>query len=603
MGASYGSIHFRTVDRASVRELLSIISRKTKTRFYLAPAINGWTSTYPSDRGQDERIAKRIAKSFDGELLQVIVHDDDIFAYAYFRNGEQLDNYNSQPNYFGNVSARQKEKLRGKPAQLAHLLKSPDELLQLEQVLWGSRPTFASESLLRFADMLVLPNAQVTYESLAEGEVEDIQNLDQWIHIPDLSRERSRQRKWDGALEVEKEALLERGILLLEQKADTKTFSSPIWFPNPVGRGFFVYWSIFNRREPSPLLRYAPPYSASPTMIGLELSEVSDTAMSPSGRYLAVPSSVFPASVRVLEMSGLQDLVQMKIQHSRIAIEVAFSPDEKLLATLGDELIITRVPSGERIAISEPSFTGAHLSFHPSNAYLVLGLSDRLTIVNTADGSIVKSIYAGGVEDFAFLYQLMGRKLQHEMQEADSKKDAITQTDLAQQQIHEMISALSGGRIPGRQNGLQGRHRLASIKFTPDGKRMLCCSDHGLHVYDWNEVLESMQTTPEPVFIADPPQSTRTRPVGTSNYCYDCVVDPTEDCVIFAGLGGIIYSLSLVDGAFRVLLNLPGNPPVIKLDLSRDRSALACTTRPEMFKRGGGDAQVLQIFSYPDLLR
>src|SRR5262245_9697368 len=108
MGAFYGSIHFRTDDRSTIRKLLEQTTAKKKVRFLLGPVLNGWIGVYPSDSGQDERLSRTLAKGFPGEVLHMLVHDDDIFAYFFYQKGRLVDQYNSCPDYFKKLSESKK---------------------------------------------------------------------------------------------------------------------------------------------------------------------------------------------------------------------------------------------------------------------------------------------------------------------------------------------------------------------------------------------------------------------------------------------------------------------------------------------------------------
>ncbi len=169
MGAFYGAVYLRTDDREAVRRLLKPMARKKRGRFLLGPALGGWVAVYPEGHGQDGRVAADVAGRFPGEVLHVLVHDDDIFAYSYYRGGELLDEYNSRPDYFEEVSPEVKEQCRGRPERLAHLLAPGKTLAELRQLLSPEEAggaLFAGDLLSRFADLLGLANAQTSYEYL-----------------------------------------------------------------------------------------------------------------------------------------------------------------------------------------------------------------------------------------------------------------------------------------------------------------------------------------------------------------------------------------------------------------------------------------------------
>src|ERR1700677_2244674 len=101
MGGHYGSIHVRTDDAEAVQSAAFKIAREKNVRFLVAPAIKGWVSVFPWNNGVDPAVSERLATLLpDADVIHGMVHDDDVFAYWYYQNGELKDLYNSCPNYF-----------------------------------------------------------------------------------------------------------------------------------------------------------------------------------------------------------------------------------------------------------------------------------------------------------------------------------------------------------------------------------------------------------------------------------------------------------------------------------------------------------------------
>jgi hypothetical protein len=72
----------------------------------VAKGENGYVTVFDeeSDKQDDKIIAQfasRISGEFSCPVLAVLNHDDDIFWYQLYVNGELTDSYNSTPNYFG----------------------------------------------------------------------------------------------------------------------------------------------------------------------------------------------------------------------------------------------------------------------------------------------------------------------------------------------------------------------------------------------------------------------------------------------------------------------------------------------------------------------
>lgn len=100
MGAFLGSVHCRTESRHDVLEAVERVARRTRTRFLVGPPIGGWVATYPENHGQDEGVSKALARWLSCPLIHVLVHDDDVFAYFYYRENRRADQFSSRPDYF-----------------------------------------------------------------------------------------------------------------------------------------------------------------------------------------------------------------------------------------------------------------------------------------------------------------------------------------------------------------------------------------------------------------------------------------------------------------------------------------------------------------------
>src|SRR6266446_2655815 len=135
MGAFYGSVHIRTENSDVVQKALDDVAKEADCRFLLSPALNGWVSVFPNNGGQDLQASGEIAKRLPYDIFHMIVHDDDVFAYHFYRDGRLLDQYNSRPDYFSKVSDEEKQKCRGRPELFQDLLRKPESLSQLKALL------------------------------------------------------------------------------------------------------------------------------------------------------------------------------------------------------------------------------------------------------------------------------------------------------------------------------------------------------------------------------------------------------------------------------------------------------------------------------------
>src|SRR5689334_19428419 len=135
MGAFYESIHVRTENSAAVQKALERIAKEVDCKFLIGPAINGWISVFPSESEQTDRISVDIAKCLPDDILHLIVHDDDIFSYFFYRDGRLIDQYNSCPDYFDEVSEEEKRECRGHPELFQELCRQPRSLGKLKTLL------------------------------------------------------------------------------------------------------------------------------------------------------------------------------------------------------------------------------------------------------------------------------------------------------------------------------------------------------------------------------------------------------------------------------------------------------------------------------------
>lgn len=212
MGAFFGSILVRSGNSDAVQNAVRIVAEELACKFLIGPPIDGWISLFP-ENDQNSDISAQLAKHLRDDLLQLMVHDDDIFLYFFYRNRALADRYDSYPDYFEGMgdnvplSAEEKQKLRGRPEVFADLLPTPSSLKKLKALLAADHEkyTFESERLTEFVELLGLPNAVGSYDLFTEaqpGEVEefDIQNWEAFIRIePSAESIQERQKREEEA--------------------------------------------------------------------------------------------------------------------------------------------------------------------------------------------------------------------------------------------------------------------------------------------------------------------------------------------------------------------------------------------------------------------
>jgi hypothetical protein len=135
MGGFYDSIHVRTESYQLIQDLLTRLAKDKGYKFYLAPVINGWVSLFASEYWQ-ETLSREISAETQTDVLHMMVHDDDIFRYLYYRNGELIDEFNSCPDYFGEIiPAKEKKRLKGRPGVFTELVGNKSKVKKIRKIL------------------------------------------------------------------------------------------------------------------------------------------------------------------------------------------------------------------------------------------------------------------------------------------------------------------------------------------------------------------------------------------------------------------------------------------------------------------------------------
>jgi hypothetical protein len=654
MGSFFGSVYLRTDGLESVWATIEKVARKQKGRFLLAPPLRGWVAVYPDNSGQAERVSRAIARQFPGEVLHVVVHDDDIFCYFFYRAGRLVDRYNSFPDYFAKASAAERRKCRGQPDLLAGLLAPGRTLEELQELLAPDQAEAsfpASDLLQRFAQLLDLPNAETSYEYLQAGETYDVEGWDDFLHVPDLGPEKARQREAEAGLDREKQRLRDEGLLLLEKSGSGfgVQITMPAWCPDREGSGFLACWcSVMTGPAPCPVERYGPPWAADAAPTGLMLpGPVHQLAASPSGRYLAASGVSGTLGAQLWDLDG--NTLAAEVPHGRVVDWLGFTPDEKLLITLSpEEGHVTSVQSGRRVAsFSVPRSQRA--AVHPSGIVIVADVLGQLVLVDATSGQVRKALYLGGRQDAGSLLGMLGagahqelqQRVQQEMEKLDP--DALEAQVRAgmEKQIRAFEQGLKrAGARPGmpdpeemirrmRENmkaavermkqGLaiqkqnpalfatppMGAERPTCLECGPDGRFLFCATDKGVRVFAWENLLTASEVTPPPVLSAAAQPATvqlSQGPMTMPGHIHALAHDAGADRLLLGGVDGRVRFLDLKSGREGVLLDPPERAAILRMALSRDGSALCCTCMPDLFGDGRSrKPPLIQVWNYSAL--
>lgn len=120
MGAFFTNLHVQVASKERVVEALKF---RPSYPVYVSACENEWVSVFP-DRNddQDEVEIQSMAEDLSQELAKPVfaftVHDSDIFCYWFYVEGKVRDSFNSNPEYFNEVSEESKNEVTGKPERL-----------------------------------------------------------------------------------------------------------------------------------------------------------------------------------------------------------------------------------------------------------------------------------------------------------------------------------------------------------------------------------------------------------------------------------------------------------------------------------------------------
>lgn len=340
----------RTDDSDVVRQALEVVARNAKCRFLVGPALNGWVSVFPDNAGQSDRVSAEIAKGLPNDVLHLVVHDDDIFSYYFYRRGRLADRYNSCPDYFGPVSSEEKQQSKGHPEVFEDLLPNPTSLKRLKSLLAKRKFTFEQERMTEFVKLLGLPNALSSYEYLQSGERDGIKGWEQFVHIPDLGPEIAARQAAEARIEGEKSRLQGAGLLLAEisPPKEGKAVTSIAWGTDSSNNGVLLVWQCFDfgpsggdAPKSTEFYSLQAPWKLPLEPLGLKTNATATVfSTSPSGKWLAGGFVAGDWTMRVWDWRNKK--LAFEVKHTRAVQWVGFSQDEQFVYSLGgDELILT----------------------------------------------------------------------------------------------------------------------------------------------------------------------------------------------------------------------------------------------------------------------
>lgn len=631
MGAFYGSIHVRSESSDPVQKSLEQVAKEANCKFLLGPTLNGWISVFPNNGGQNDRISAQIAKHLSLDVFHLILHDDDVFIYCFYRDGRLIDKYSSCPDYFHEVSAEERQEFQGRPELFEDLLREPATLNRLKTLMAGGKKfAFEQERMTQFAKLLGLSNALSSYEYLQAGERDAIKGWKRFIHVPDLSAERAAQQAAQAKNRAEKKRLQKAGVLLAEIKPPKAIggglLGSITWSRDYSNNGLLLAWKSVHFDKPIDdeqtkveLLSVQPPWNLQFQPLAIKTNWTAHIfCMSPSAKWLAAGFASGDWKTRVWNWRRKE--LFLELAHTRAVSWVGFSQDEQLMYSMGGEEFIVTSLAEKRPILTIDGVEGARkAAVHPSGKFAAVALQNKLGILNFEKGQLTKTLWVNRrvetIDPFAKdtegtllrscletfldnpkLRQKLGVDTQlHQAILRDSK--AIERLSAgAQQKVNSMLEKVRVSSI----RSFETQEHLFDVGFNPNGEQLFLAGN-GMRVFDLQQVLSAEDDAPSPEFAVDAPRDDEKDP-NSRPLAYSLAYDPKRSLLLSSCLAGVVQYLNVRNGQSGTILQPPGKMSIIRLELTSDMKALCChcTERP---KAGSLNKKFncVQVWNYPVL--
>jgi WD40 repeat protein len=629
MGAFYGSIIIRTEDLDGVRKALEGLAKGNSSRFLVGPPIRGWISVFPNE-SQDMGVSAKLAELIPNDLFQLLVHDDDLFAYSFYRKGQLVDEYNTCPDAFGDVPEEEMRLTIAHPERFQDLMSGPEVLGKLQSLLTVSESNkfvYENERMAKFARLLGLPNALGSYEYLQEGERDDIQSWSKFIHVPDLASEKAVKRAAKAQIAAEKKQLKKSGVLLAEIKPPKQKaaglLASIAWTTNLANGGLLFAWNDVrfgssNDEQQLELFEIKPPWDSPPRQTALKLNPTIHTiAVSPSGVWVAAGFAYGDWAMQIWDWKS--KALVFELPHTSAVHWVDFSKDEQCVYSLGGEkfvvsslaekqpIVTVTVPPGDRRAALHPSGTMAVVVYQRQLGILdlekrqvakMLWVNRRTETIDLFAMDTTGQVIRSSLETLLASEKIRAKLRIEPEQHASILKDPKAIEDLRPEARDKIKSLLDKVRAQCLRS-FEKSEDVFDARFDPEGRLLFLATSDGMRVFEWEKVLSSTGDVFPPELRVDSPPLDE--PMH-SNFSYCVRFDPTRNVLISSCLSGDIQFLDLRNGRSGVLFKLLGGVMAWRLEITKDLQALCldCSDRPS---RGSDRKHHLQIWNYPALCK
>lgn len=593
MGSFYGSIQVRSDDHAAVKDVAEKVGREQNGRMLVGPVIDGWVGLYPDMNGQSSFIGTAVAAQLEADVLHLIVHDSDVFAYWYYQRGELVDSFWSTPGYFGEENRAQEEAMAGnveafRPAfgdrvkRLAKLLRRGEE-----------QELDAESQLAEFAKALKISNVLTAYDYLKSGEIEGVKKWKQFSEVPSERVAEAKQdaRKRRSEVEAARKQFKSNGVLLLHE--ERKVGGAP--YGCAAEHGFAVAWADYQARSVS-FAKFEPPWEkARPLELGA-VKHLTGLASDATNRRVAMSAG---DRVQIWDVADGNWSHVGDILESDLTIAVAISADGKLVAHASREKIVVTDIKSSKPLCTVPHSAVRRIAFHPDGEWLAVS-GQSFGFVSIRSEPVWRDVYFGGKRELPPQMAFNSPELQNiDWEEVERKQRVEMEKMIKQLERSSRRSkqpAMSDAQIQGLRDEMERsiretREKIAEWQvrgwpetprqpnqivhcaaFSRDGKWLFCGTDRGFYALLWDSV--PRQAGADLVEVTWKCEFQGRDEFGCPDSVWAIAEELDSPAVVFGGSAGRLYRLELESGQLRELVKLPGEAWIVDLAMSADGAAL-----------------------------
>ncbi len=534
MGSFFQSAHICTSDETAAGQALATACQGHALRAWVSPLIGRWLSFFPRPAGSAGPVCREVSDRLKTAILLTTLHDDEVFTYMLFRNGEPVDEFVSDPERFGAVSTREQASLAGDPMKLDGLLDWPEAMFKLVQLLQAGRQREAPVLMRNFFQIVGVVNGLSSYAYLEAGQHQTVALWSRFTHLPDRAAERRAQLAARRRMRSELQGLRADGRLLFDSDHARATAAFR-WFSvhcvDPATNGF-----ICSGYNGSRLLQVWQPPAPPRELPG------------PAGAFVRYGQwcALEEGNALVTHIVGGTVIVDRKTGTARPEFPVA---DVHLVAAdeasrcgyfLKRNGLEARPLHGGNAFFSVPIRPGARrFLVHPHEPHLVWFNQRALGILHRITGRPVVEV--------EMFNPLIEPKKAAQWRERDIDPTAIP--DIS-------------------------REDLLAVELSADGEWLFAGTSEGLRIYRYADIVRARIRMPSPV--AGVETSTR---LQDHQWVHALAADDASNTIVFSTGGDTLHCFDRITGSVRCLTPSFARKTITQLWLSPQARTVVCWLR------------------------